>query len=250
MTGRHIGAGDGTPESHWQRWLQSRALPRLAPRELLPPGARAVIVAPHPDDEVLAAGGLLAHAAALGRSALVIAVTDGEASHAGSTRWPPGRLAARRRAETRLALARLGSGAAVLRAGLADGRVAAQADALHALLLRTLRPSDRVFTTWALDGHPDHEATGRTTRAAAAQLGARVYEVPVWGWHWAACGDARMPWARACLVALSPQAVARKSAALQAFASQWEHDPGCPDTPILRASMRARALRPFELVFA
>ncbi|CAN7319316.1 PIG-L family deacetylase [Pseudorhodoferax sp. LjRoot39] len=247
---RRIEAGDGTPELHWQHWLQARALPRVAPQELLPPGARAVVVAPHPDDEVLAVGGLLAHAAALGRRALLVAVTDGEASHTGSTRWPPGRLAARRRAETRLALARLGSGAAVLRAGLADGRVAAQADALHALLLRTLQPSDRVFTTWTLDGHPDHEATGRTTRAAAAQVGARVYEVPVWGWHWAQCGDARMPWAQAHLVTLSPQAVARKSAALQTFASQWEHDPGCAHTPILRASMQVRARRPFELVFA
>ncbi|RCW71401.1 LmbE family N-acetylglucosaminyl deacetylase [Pseudorhodoferax soli] len=250
VSSRRIDAGDGTPELQWQRWLQARALPHLAPQALLPSGARAVVVAPHPDDEVLAVGGLLAHAAALGRSALVVAVTDGEASHAGSPHWPPRRLATRRRAETRLALARLGSNAAVLRAGLADGRVAAQADVLHALLLRTLRPSDRVFTTWALDGHPDHEATGRTARAAAAQVGARIYEVPVWGWHWAQCGDARMPWAQAHLVALSPQAVARKSAALQAFASQWEHDPACPHTPILRASMRARAQRPFEVVFA
>lgn len=250
LSSRRIEAGDGTPEPQWQCWLQARALPHLAPQDLLPPGARAVVVAPHPDDEVLAVGGLLAHAATLRRRALLVAVTDGEASHAGSMRWPPGRLASRRRAETRLALARLGSDAAVLRAGLADGRVAAREGVLHALLLRTLRPSDRVFTTWSLDGHPDHEATGRTTRAAAEQVGAHVYEVPVWGWHWAACGDARMPWEQARLVTLSPQAVARKCAALQAFASQWEHDPDCPHTPVLRDAMRVRAQRPFELVFA
>lgn len=246
---RSIEAGNGTPERQWRDWLRARALPRVAPEVLLPPGARAVVVAPHPDDEVLAVGGLLAHAAALGRRALLVAVTDGEASHAGSTHCAPGRLAARRRAETRRALARLGSRATVLRAGLADGRVADQAHALHTLLLRTLRPSDRVFTTWALDGHPDHEATGRTARTAAAQVGARVFEVPVWGWHWAQCGDPRMPWTQARLVALSPRAVVRKGAALQAFASQWEHDASCPHTPILRPAMRARARRPFELVF-
>jgi LmbE family N-acetylglucosaminyl deacetylase len=246
---RRIDAGNGTPERQWRHWLRARALPHVAPETLLPPGVRAVVVAPHPDDEVLAVGGLLAHAAALGRPALLVAVTDGEASHPGSTRWPPGHLAARRRAETRRALARLGSRAAVLRAGLADGRVAEQAHVLHALLLRTLQPSDRVFTTWSLDGHPDHEATGRTTRAAAEQVGARVFEVPVWGWHWAQCGDPRMPWAQARLVALSPQAVVRKGAALQAFASQWERDASCLHTPILRPAMRARARRPFELVF-
>ncbi len=246
---RRIEPGDGTPELQWRHWLHARALPQVASQTLLPRGARVVVVAPHPDDEVLAVGGLLADAAALGRRALLVAVTDGEASHAGSMRWPPRRLAARRRAETRLALARLGSGAAVVRAGLADGRVAAQSDALHALLLRTLQPSDHVFTTWTLDGHPDHEATGRTVRSAAERSGARVFEVPVWGWHWAQCGDARMPWEKARLVSLSPHAVACKAAALQAFASQWEHDASCEHTPILRPSMGVRARRPFELVF-
>ena len=52
-------------------------------------GERVVVVAPHPDDEVLAAGGLMRWMACRGREVLVVGVTDGEASHARSARVTP-----------------------------------------------------------------------------------------------------------------------------------------------------------------
>jgi len=100
-------AGTGTPESSWQNWARLGALPEVKPAELVPPGARAVVVAPHPDDEVLGTGGLLAHLSALGRKVLIVAVTDGTASHPDSPAWPVERLAAVRPQETREALRNL-----------------------------------------------------------------------------------------------------------------------------------------------
>ena len=94
----------GTPECQWR---QSGRLRRLAPLELARP-RRAVVVAPHPDDEVLGAGGLVRVLAGSGTAVRILAVTDGEASHPGA----PATLAARRREESRTALHRLGAGAA------------------------------------------------------------------------------------------------------------------------------------------
>ncbi|HVR54208.1 MAG TPA: PIG-L family deacetylase [Pseudorhodoferax sp.] len=242
--------GDGTPERDWRRWLAGQALPRVRAQDLVQARQRAVVLAPHPDDEVLMVGGLLAQLAGLARRIVLVAVTDGEASHAGSRRWTPQALARQRIGETRAALHALGVRAGALRLGLPDGGVAGQAGRLARRLQALLTRDDVLFTTWALDGHPDHEACARAARAAAAVRGASLYEIPVWGWQWAPAGTPQMPWQRARLLVLPPEVIARKQAALQAFASQWQRDPDCPHTPVLRMPMLARAQRPFELLFA
>jgi LmbE family N-acetylglucosaminyl deacetylase len=57
----------------------------VAPASQLPiaPGTRAMIVAPHPDDEVLAAGGLIQRLHAAGAAVRVVYVTDGDGFPAG-----------------------------------------------------------------------------------------------------------------------------------------------------------------------
>ena len=52
--------GEGTSARDWESWAGLEELPRLEPGDLVPEGRRALIVAPHPDDEVLGTGGLLA----------------------------------------------------------------------------------------------------------------------------------------------------------------------------------------------
>lgn len=247
---RHIHAGDGTCEAAWRSWLHGRALPRVPATQLVQAGQRVVVVAPHPDDEVLMVGGLLSLLADAGRSIALVAVTDGEASHPGSTRWTPAQMAQARARESEAALRWLGARASVTRLGFPDGGVAAQAERLACWLRGLMVPGDLVFTTWSLDGHPDHEATARAVRSAARTTGARVFEVPVWGWHWAAVGESSMPWSRAQLVPLPLPALRRKHAAVQAFATQWQADPTCAQTPVLRPSTLQRAQRPFEVVFA
>ena len=244
--------GQGTPLHHWQASTQLAELALVSVEQLVPEGQRAVIIAPHPDDEVLGCGGLLQGLAALGRSILLVSVTDGSASHPGSKRWPVERLSVVRPQESAQALHRLGlplHSLKWLRAGFTDSKVAVREDELAAFIQRYLKPGDVVFTTWREDGHTDHEAVGRASAQAALAVKATVYELPVWTWHWANSQDSRVPWHRARKIPLTCEAVARKRHAIHAFASQLEGDPQIGLAPVLAPYVVERLLQPFEVVF-
>ena len=242
--------GSGTPERAWRESRSLAAVATTTVQALAGDATRLVVVSPHPDDETLGVGGLLAQWCAAGGDALVLALTDGDASHPGSPLWPPARLAAARRAEQQAALAMLGGdrirtcAAHLPDGGLSDAR--AQAEAFVAAHLRA---GDVVLATWRLDGHPDHEAAGRAAAAACARHGLRLLEYPVWAWHWAAPDDARIPWSRARRVPLDEAAQCTKRAAAEVFRSQLEPDAATGRAPIVAAAALARLLRPFETVF-
>ncbi|AGL19350.1 PIG-L deacetylase family protein [Actinoplanes sp. N902-109] len=234
--------GTGTPEADWMNWPAMTGWPRFP---LDPPGA-PLVVAPHPDDEILGVAGLMA---TLGHADLV-AVTDGEASHPDSTVHRPAELAAIRRAETAEALTRLGLGTATVhRLGQPDGGIAE--DAVAEALVPLLTPGRWCLATWREDGHPDHEAVGRAAARACAATGARLLEYPIWAWHWAGPADPRVPWDRARRIDLTPAALAAKIAAIEAFPSQIAPlGPAEADAAILPPHVLARFTRPFEVLFA
>ncbi len=234
---------EGTPESVWLPWLAGLRLPSLT---LDPLPARVVCVAPHPDDEVLAVGGLLALLAAAGSRVEVLAVTDGEASNPGGS-LAPAWLAQLRVRETERALDALGVSAPVRRLGLPDGG----ADALVAPVLAALRrlsPATWLLAPWAMDGHPDHEAVGRASAQAAVQTAARLLAYPVWAWHWAQPVD--LPWSQASLAVLPGPVLRRKQEAIGQFRTQIRPiGPRPEDAPVLPAHVLARFARPYEVVF-
>ncbi|WP_046111901.1 PIG-L deacetylase family protein [Aquincola tertiaricarbonis] len=241
--------GQGTPASAWAACPVLQALPGCSAGQLLPDGARAVVVAPHPDDELLAVGGLMQQWLAAGRPVRVLGVTDGEAGLPAGDATPAARLARRRRIERQRGLAHLGLPArAIQRLGLPDGGASDHEAQLVQRLAALLRPGDQVFTTWRHDGHPDHEATGRAAAAACAAAGACLHEAPVWTWHWASPGDARVPWQRLRRVALPPAARQAKQRALAEHRSQLQAPPG--SQPILPGWALARWLRPWEYLLA
>jgi len=246
---RHI-AGAGTGAEAWRADAGLAGVAKAGVADLAPPGARLVVVAPHPDDEILACGGLLQLSAANARPPLLVAVTDGEASHPGSAAWPPERLRAVRPQETLAALACLGIAAPILqRLGIADGGVTAAEASLARRLAALLEPGDVVLTAWRHDGHPDHEATARACLAAAAQIGARTLEAPIWGWHWSSPADGAMPLAHARKLLLPDAVLARKRAAMACFHSQVLPDASRGAAPVVPAQALERILLPFELYF-
>jgi LmbE family N-acetylglucosaminyl deacetylase len=242
--------GRGTPAAQWRAWLGWPDLAAVTVDELVPPGCRLVVVAPHPDDEVLGAGGLLAATARARRDQLLIAVTDGLGSHPGSRRWPAEKLGAQRRRESAAALHVLGAGACtVLRLGLDDGGIAAAPARLASALAAVLSPADVVVSPWRFDGHPDHEAVGQAVAMIAQASGARHLEAPIWAWHWAVPGDRRMPWERAAVLHLWPFLSWRKSGAVRCFTSQLEPDPSTGAAAILPPWAVARLVQPREVFF-
>ncbi|WP_321794144.1 PIG-L family deacetylase [Caballeronia sp. J97] len=242
-------SGEGTPEAAWRGWARLDALPEVDPAELVPVGGRAVIVAPHPDDEILGTGGLLARLSEISRNIVIVAVTDGTASHPDSSEWPPERLARVRPQETRAALQRLRlRQVQVVRLGLQDGDPSQIEVNLSGVLSEYFQPDDIIFTTWRYDGHPDHEAAGRAVHSAAQALDLPCVEVPLWTWHWASPDDTRVPWSRARRIVLDSATHARKLRAVQAFRSQLEPDATTGQAPVLPEHVLARLTRPFEVV--
>jgi LmbE family N-acetylglucosaminyl deacetylase len=202
----------GTGESSWRAWP---VLGRLRVADVSS-WSSAVVVAAHPDDEVLGVGGTMALLAAAGARLRLVAITDGESSHGdGADRAA---LARRRVAETAAALRMLGAGhTEVIRLGLPDTGLAAREDELATLLQELTSGFDVCLAPWRRDAHADHEAAGRASPGS--------FGYPVWMWHWAYPGDQRVPWHRALRVPLPPSVTAAKRAAIGCFASQFEPRP-------------------------
>ncbi|QZY29285.1 PIG-L family deacetylase [Nocardioides coralli] len=243
----------GTPA---QRWWHHPDRGRVAELDLVDAdGGRlrhVVVVAAHPDDETMGAGGLLAQLAVMPEDVRprlsVVLLTDGEASHPASPTHAPSALAEVRLAECREALDRLGAEIALVRRGLPDGEVAAAEDRCVADLCRLVGDGRGVLllAPWRRDGHPDHEAAGRAAAAAAARTGARLLEYPVWFWHWGRPDDA--PWSTMRRVSLPPDALAAKDRAIASHRSQVRGlsvQEG--DEPLLGPDLLAHFLCPQEL---
>jgi LmbE family N-acetylglucosaminyl deacetylase len=240
--------GEGTDEATWRVWLQSHPAP--APAFAIEPRQRLVVVAPHPDDEVLACGGLLAqHVAARGRC-LIVALTDGEAFDGTLAPSDRGRVVLCRQREREAGLRRLGvTDPHIQLLGLPDGALCRRESVIERALHALLRDGDVLVTTWEHDGHPDHEAAGRSTRRVAAQTGLAVLSAPVWMWHWARPDDPRVPWSRLVSLSLTDEQRQRKQAALAAHQSQLMLRTG-DAPPVLGNAALQRVARVQEHYFA
>ncbi|MET0461176.1 MAG: PIG-L family deacetylase, partial [Ilumatobacteraceae bacterium] len=142
-------------------------------------GGRLVVVAPHPDDEILCAGGLMRWTARSGRDVVVVAVTDGEGSHALSTVVGPDELRSLRAAERDVALARMGvPTATVVRFAFPDRGCAEMVPAIAGALADVLRPDDLVVGPSSGDRHPDHVAVADAVAIAAPPVVDDWWEAP------------------------------------------------------------------------
>jgi LmbE family N-acetylglucosaminyl deacetylase len=199
---------------------------------------RLLVLAAHPDDETLGAGGFLraVHGAG-GRVELVLA-TDGEAAFPQAAPAERAALARTRRAELHRSLAALGVGdIPVHRLGLPDSALAD----VEPELVRALRPlaadAEVCLAPWEHDPHPDHAAAGRAM-LAAAPVGAHRFGYPIWTWPWGDPADPRLPWRHAHVHPLDQDARRAKRRAVACHASQLRPAPGGGE-PILPASVLA-----------
>jgi LmbE family N-acetylglucosaminyl deacetylase len=147
-----------------------------------------IVIAPHPDDESLACGGLIADACRQGLRGKVVIVSDGAGSHPNSKTYPADRLRSLREEEARQAAAELGlRPEEILFLGLPDrfvpheGEEAERAIATIADCAREIGAGS-LFVSWRHDPHCDHEASYRIARAVQRRVGGvRLFEYVVWG---------------------------------------------------------------------
>ena len=213
-----------------ERWLRDdrwTAVAHADARDALTAYERLLVVAAHPDDECLGAGPLVADAADLGVDVVLLALTDGEASHPQSPTLDRSAMAARRRAESEHSLGVLAPGARVVHAGLPDGGLASRHDDVVAAVRDLLDGRTLVLAPWTADGHPDHDAAGRgaadavAAATAAAGTGGRgpgLAHYLVWFWHWSKPDD--LPWEDVLVVDGSLAGIERASRAVEAHHTQ------------------------------
>ena len=219
-----------------------------------------VVVVPHPDDEALGCGGLLALLRQAQVPVAAVLVSDGSMSHPQSQDFSPTARRELRYAEFRHALAVLGveeSDDNVLYLGLPDSQVpttgqagfAEAADRL-AQFIAAKQPTT-VLVPWRRDPHPDHRAASQLTATALASLPQpqpRRLEYVVWAWERAAPADLPQPGEGVGFRLAIAAVLACKQRALAAHRSQLA--PGIitddPSGFLLSADMLAHFDQPTE----
>jgi LmbE family N-acetylglucosaminyl deacetylase len=186
---------------------------------------RAVVVSPHPDDETLGAGGLIAELCRRGVEVVVAAVTDGENAYAGELGLGEVRREEQSRALELLGVAR----GSIVRFELTDSGVTAKEEELEARLLPMVNNETLLIAPWRGDFHPDHEACGRAAAKVAERTGGKLASYVFWTWHRGTPEVLRGLAVRA--LPLTDSDVTLKMDALACHRSQLEHASGAPILP-------------------
>ncbi len=169
----------------WSRLLR-RARP-LPIREAARRGAWLVL-APHPDDESLGCGALIATLAAAGSPVHTAFLTDGAGSHPDALGWSGRRIAGVRAQEAAQALHLLRGVPKALHLDWPDASPVAPGDPLFDRSVSRLaawcrrHSVTRVAVTWAGEPHCDHEAAAQLAAAVARRCRITLYQYLVWGW--------------------------------------------------------------------
>ncbi len=150
---------------------RSGGAPRVLPG---PPEGPVLVLAPHPDDEVIGPGGTLARHLDAGDDVRVLVLTSG-----GATRGGGADVTSVREEESRRALAHLGTVTPRF-AGLTDGALPAQHDLLVAAIQDRAAGVRTVYVPSLLDPHPDHRAAAVALAAAALSDDVLVLGYEVW----------------------------------------------------------------------
>jgi LmbE family N-acetylglucosaminyl deacetylase len=214
--------------------------------------APVLIVAPHPDDESIGCGGLIAKLRQRAIEVQVVIVTDGTGSHANSRSHSPAALARLREGEALEALAVLGiSAEAVAFWRLGDRFVPGVGDpgfenavARAQTQLRTLAPGTLVIPSTS-DAHGDHRAASQIWSRAAAEVPnpPRVLEYLVWPDPGQPLAPNRLSLDIADVLPLKTQAIA---------AHRSQHGLVVTDDPTgfsLPPELLSRAAEPLEIFF-
>ena len=203
----------GAGEADWAGLFAKQ--PSWSPRE-----GPLVVVAPHPDDEVVAAGGLIHAWVARGAQVSVLSVSDGEAADPKHKR-----LALVRREELMQALRKLcPTHVSVTRLGLPDGGIARYLNRVRNALSSLRSGQSTLISPYEHDGHPDHDAVGGMCLEFARANDIPIARYAIRAWERAIPEALRSAgWVR---FVLTEEARRAKARALECFRSRRHPAPG------------------------
>ncbi len=164
-----------------------RELPIVPFDEIIGDGT-CLILAPHPDDETLGCGGLIATCCAASRPPLVVILTDGSGSHLNSRQYPASKLITLREAEATEAVTTLGlPGERIMFLREPDTKAPHRGPVFQSIVDRLAGyvrgfECSTILAPWRHDPHCDHEAASRIACETARVTGIRALAYPVWGW--------------------------------------------------------------------
>ncbi len=184
--------------------------------ESLNPSDRTIIIAPHPDDEVIGCGGLIARRVDEGRPPHIVIMTGGEGSHRGCCSIPSDEIKTARRGLTRKALATLGVPEShIHELDYPDGNIDIshpQTGRLKALLSE-LKPEAVFVPHWG-EGWPDHIKTAHIIKEIASK-GIEIWEYCVWMWYYNVWRN--LDWKNGAILCIAPEEHRKKLLAMDQY---------------------------------
>lgn len=165
---------------------------------------RTLILAPHPDDEVMGCGGLIQRLSQQGNPPHVIILSGGGKSHAGCCGIEEDLLTAERRSAARRILSNLGLPESHLHLlDFPDGGISLTHPEMEQLraLMSAINP-ETVFIPHQGEGWPDHLVCRDLVKAIPSLNSAPVYEYCVWFWYYNVWN---LDWKNATVLRMSPE---------------------------------------------
>lgn len=202
-----------------------------------PPTINTVILSPHPDDETLGAGGLIAYLRKNEIDVTVIAVTNGENAYQDVPF-----LGEIRVLEQNKALYELGiKENKIIRFNLSDSGLEKEESKFEQLLFPYINKNVHLIAPWIGDFHSDHKAVGRVAARIVKEIGASLTFYFFWTWHQGNLDTInQLPLKK---YVLYPKLYKLKMLALSYYRSQFDH----PIKPILTENLLKPARREFEV---
>ena len=178
---------------------------------------KVLIVAPHPDDEVLGCSGLIQRLLSEGKQVDVVILSGGGKSHAGCCKIDEATLIESRRNLSRKAAKVLGLPLENLHfLDYPDGSIAFDCSETDQLkkLIDTLQP-EAIFIPHKGEGWSDHLEAGRIVRKLVGETsGVPLYEYCVWFWYYNVWNIDRK---NAFVLKMTKKEYSRKNEAIDAY---------------------------------
>ena len=183
----------------------------------LPIKERILIIAPHPDDEVLGCSGLIQRSLKEGKPVDVVILSGGGKSHSGCCSIDEKELVESRRALSRTAAGILGLPLNHLHfLDYPDGEISFDCPETRKLkiLIDKLRPK-AIFIPHKGEGWNDHLAAGDIVKKLIGEDSCvELYEYCVWFWYY---NTWNIDWKNACVLKMNRQDHTAKNRAIDAY---------------------------------